>query len=177
MTSQLAYKLSAKLRESQEEMAEALNISLEHLSKMERGSVLRWYLTVFKGDVFKIIVLLNDAYSYDFGINGQSAQVGSATQSTTQSTQTTTQSNERLKEESVQQSIIRILRQSPEATQSVIAEQLELNVYRLRFFFLCSIILLTPKRFFKRRRYHCFCQPFLKQDISVNNRHITNRIV
>lgn len=79
-----------------------------------------------EGDVFKIIVPLNDAYSCDFGINGQSFQLDSTTQ-------TTTQSNERLKEESVQQSIIRILRQSPEATQSIIAEKLELNVNTVKY--------------------------------------------
>ena len=69
-----------------------------------------------EGDVFRIIVLLNDAYSFDFGQNGRSNQ----------SNQTG------LTEE--EQKLLNWIKRNPDMTNALIAESLDWSVSKVKYY-------------------------------------------
>ncbi|MBM6744759.1 winged helix-turn-helix transcriptional regulator, partial [Drancourtella massiliensis] len=75
--------------------------------------------TFMEGDVFRIIVPLNDAYSFDFGQNGRSNQ-------SNQSNQTG------LTEE--EQKLLNWIKLNPDMTNTLIAESLDWSVSKVKYY-------------------------------------------
>ena len=75
--------------------------------------------TFMEGDVFRIIVPLNDAYSFDFGQNGRSNQ-------SNQSNQTG------LTEE--EQKLLNWIKRNPDMTNALIAESLDWSVSKVKYY-------------------------------------------
>ena len=83
-----------------------------------------------EGDIFRIIVPLNDGYLEDIAI--QSAT--QTTQSTTQTTQSTIQSATRYVNEEPIQAIIKLIESDPSLSQKQMAEILCLNPNTLKYY-------------------------------------------
>lgn len=73
-------------------------------------------------DVFRIIVPLDDGYSYDFGQNGQSNQSNCSDQSN----QTELSADEIL--------LLKLIKEYPDMTNSLLAEKLEWSLSRVKYY-------------------------------------------
>lgn len=75
-----------------------------------------------EGDVFRIIVPLNDAYSFDFGQNGQNGQ----------SNQSDHSNQTGLTEE--EEKLLNWIKQNPDMTNTLIAESLDWSVSKVKYY-------------------------------------------
>ena len=78
-----------------------------------------------EGDVFRIVVPLDDAYSFDFGQNGQSNQSNQSDQSD-QSNQTVLTEEEK--------KLLHWVKQNPDMTNARIAEGLNWSVSKVKYY-------------------------------------------
>lgn len=78
-----------------------------------------------EGDVFRIIVLLNDAYSFDFGQNGQSNHSNQTDQSD-QSNQSGSAGEEKR--------LLDFISQNPDMTNALIAEHIGWSVSKIKYY-------------------------------------------
>ena len=81
--------------------------------------------TFTEGDVFRIIVPLNDAYSFDFGQNGQSNHSNQTDQSD-QSNQSGMSGEEK--------ALLDFIRQNPDMTNALIAENMGWSVSKVKYY-------------------------------------------
>ncbi|MCI9618753.1 MAG: winged helix-turn-helix transcriptional regulator [Dorea sp.] len=87
-----------------------------------------------EGDIFRIIVPLNDGYLEDIAIQSATQSTTQTTQSATQTTQSTTQSATRYVNEEPIQAIIKLIESDPSLSQKQMAEILCLNPNTLKYY-------------------------------------------
>ncbi len=75
-----------------------------------------------EGDIFRIIVPLDEAYSFDFGQNGQMAQINQSNQSN----QCTLSDDENR--------LLKMIECNPDMTNSLLAEKLDWSVSRVKYY-------------------------------------------
>lgn len=75
-----------------------------------------------EGDVFRIVVPLNDAYSFDFGQNGQTDQSNYSDQST------------QMELTDEEKKLLEWIKQNPEMTNTLLAESLDWSVSKVKYY-------------------------------------------